>query len=223
MNVLGQLGVVLGGLALAAVLLRLNFWRALLFLFPGTVRIEPEAPADQMDLPDALAPLAGQLQALGFTPLGSHEEKPLLQRATRSYDWAHPGERVFATLHLGADDLPRLYLLTPLAMGGPGSSGDGFVVTASYRRPALDLPGYRSGSLDDASPERLLRAHVRRLEGLGPVAVSNFTWEGRVQAGRAWYQGLGRKEIRRQNLQGLLWTAIALAIVASSFLGRRAG
>ncbi|RKH64240.1 hypothetical protein [Corallococcus llansteffanensis] len=216
MNVLGQLGVVVAGLVLAVVLLRLNFWRALLFLFPGTVRIEPEAPADQMDLPDALAPLAGQLQALGFTPLGSHEEKPLLQRATRSYDWAHPGERVFATLHLGVDGLPRLYLLTPLAPGG-------FVVTASYRRPALDLPGYRSGSLEDASPERLLRAHVRRLEGLGPVAASDFTWDGRVQAGRAWYQGLGRKEIRRQNLQGLLWTAIALAIVASSFLGRRAG
>ena len=219
MSVLGQLGVVLGGLALAVVLLRLNFWRALLFLFPGSVRIEPEAPADQMDLPDALAPLAGQLQALGFTPLGSHEEKPLLQRATRSYDWAHTGERVFATLHLGTDDLPRLYLLTPLASGDSG----GFVVTASYRRPALDLPGYRSGSLEDASPERLLRAHVRRLEGLSPGAAGDFTWEGRVQAGRAWYQGLGRKEIRRQNLQGLLWTAIALAIVASSFLGRRAG
>ncbi|NBD11424.1 hypothetical protein [Corallococcus silvisoli] len=216
MNVLGQLGVAVAGLVLAGVLLALNFWRALLFLFPHTVRVEPEAPADQMNLPDALAPLAGQLQALGFTPLGSHEEKPLLQKATRSYDWAHAGERVFATLHLGNGEGPRLYLLTPLASGG-------FVVTASYRRPALDLPGYRSGSLEDASPERLLRAHVRRLDGWEPAGPEAFSWEGRVQAGRAWYQGLGRKEIRRQNLQGLLWTAIALAIVASAFLGQRAG
>ncbi|RKH22454.1 hypothetical protein D7Y13_31715 [Corallococcus praedator] len=216
MNVLGQLGFVVASLVLAGVLLFLNFWRTLLFLFPGTVRIEPEAPADQMDLPEALAPLEGQLQALGFTPLGSHEEKPLLQKATRSYDWAHPGERVFATLYLGRDDLPRLYLLTPLASGG-------FVVTAGYRRPALDLPGYRSGSLEGASPERLFRAHVRRLDGLDRAEPGAFTWEGRVQAGRSWYQGLGRKEIRRQNLQGLLWTAIALAIVAGAFLGRRAG
>ena len=216
MNVLGQLGVAVAGLVLAGVLLFLNFWRALLYLLPHSVRVEPEAPADQMDLPDSLSPLAGQLQALGFTPVGSHEEKPLLQKATRSYDWAHPGERVFATLHEGGDLLPRLYLLTPLASGG-------FVVTASYRRPALDVPGYRSGSLEDAAPERLLRAHVRRLEGLEPAGPEGFTWEGRVQAARAWYQGLGRKEIRRQNLQGLLWTAIALAIVASAFLGRRAG
>jgi hypothetical protein len=215
-SVLGQLGVAVAGLVLAGVLLFLNFWRALLFLVPHTVRVEPEAPGDQMDLPDVLAPLAEQLQALGFTSLGSHEEKPLLQKATRSYDWAHPQERVFATLHLGGDETPRLYFLTPLA-------GGGFVVTASYRRPALDLPAYRSGSLEDAAPERLLRAHVRRLEGLAPEGPEVFTWEGRVEAGRAWYRGLGRREIRRQNLQGLLWTAIALAIVASAFLGRRAG
>ncbi|MBU8896104.1 hypothetical protein DRW03_05745 [Corallococcus sp. H22C18031201] len=214
MHVFTQLGIVLGGLVLAGVLLSLNFWRALLYLFPRSVRVEAEAPADQMALPEALRPLARQLEALGFVALGSHEEKPLLQRASRSYDWAHPTEQVFATLHEGRQGAPRLYLLTPLAP-------EGFVITADYRRPALDLPGrYRSGSLDDASPERLLRAHARRLEGLSPTG--DFTWEGRVQAGRSWYQGLGRHEIRRQNLQGLLWTAIALAIVASAFLGRRA-
>lgn len=213
MNVLTELGIAVAGLVLAVVLLVMNLWRAILFLFPSSVRVEPEAPADQMDLPLELGAVATQLQALGFVPLGSHEEKPRLQRATRSYDWAHPGERVFATLYLGADDSPRLYLLTPLAP-------EGFVITSGYRRPAMELPGrYRSGSLEDASPERLLRAHLRRLEGLTPSG--DFTWEGRVQAGRSWYQGLGRKEIRRQNLQGLLWTVMAVAIVASAFLGRR--
>ncbi|MFP2930423.1 hypothetical protein ACLESO_35540 [Pyxidicoccus sp. 3LG] len=214
MNILVELGIAVAGLVLAVVLLALNFWRAILYLFPGSVRVEPEAPADQMDLPSELGPLATQLQALGFVPLGSHEEKPRLQRATRSYDWAHPAERVFATLHLGQDDSPRLYFLTPLAP-------EGFVITAGYRRPAMEIPGvYRSGSLEDASPERLLRAHLRRMEGLTP-ATGEFTWEGRVEAGRSWYRGHGRKEIRRQNLQGLLWTVMALAIVASAFLGRR--
>jgi hypothetical protein len=214
MNVLAQLATALAGLGLAVTLLALNFWRAVLYLFPARVLVEPEAPADQMNLPSELEPVAEQLRALGFLPLGSHEEKPPLRRASLSYDYAHPGERVFATLHQGSNGAPRLYLLTPLAP-------EGFVITAGYRRPALDIPGrYRSGSLEEASPERLFRAHLKRLEGLSPTG--DFTWEGRVEAGRSWYRGLGQKEIRRQNLPGLLWTVAALAIVASAFLGGRA-
>jgi hypothetical protein len=213
-NILVQLATALAGLGLAVSLLVLNLWRAALFLFPSRVRVEPDAPADQMKLPTELAPAAEQLRASGFIPLGSHEEKPPLRRATLSYDYAHPGERVFATLHLGPDGAPRLYFLTPLAP-------EGFVITAGYRRPALEIPGlYRSGGLEEAPPERLFRAHLKRLEGLSPTG--DFTWEGRVEAGRSWYRGLGQKEIRRQNLPGLLWTVAALAIVASAFLGGRA-
>lgn len=212
MNALTELATALAGLVLALMLLRLNFWRAVLYLAPTSVRVEAEAPADQMDLPPELAPMAEKLRALGFTALGSHEEKPRFHPATRSYDFARPAERIFATLHLGRDATPRLYFLTPLAP-------EGFVITASYRRPALELPGYRSGGLEDASPERLYRAHLRRLEGLTPAG--EYTWEGRVDAGRSWYQGLGQKEIRKQNLAGLLWTLAALAIVASAFVGGR--
>jgi len=214
MNVFGELATVVAGLVLAVTLFWLNLWRAVLVLFPASVRVEPEAPADQMELPEACEPQARQLRALGFVPLGSHEEKPRLRAATRSYDYAHPGERVFATLHLGPDQQPRLYLLTPLAP-------EGFVITAGYRRASLDIPGrYRAGGLEDAAPDRLLRAHLKRLEGLTPTG--DFTWEGRVATGRSWYRGLGQKEIRRQNLPGLLWTVAALAIVASAFLGGRA-
>jgi len=214
MNVFGELATVVAGLVLAVTLFWLNLWRAVLVLFPASVRVEPEAPADQMDLPQECAAQAGQLKALGFLPLGSHDEKPRLRAATRSYNYAHPGEKVFATLHLGPDGQPRLYFLTPVAP-------DGFVITAGYRRAALDIPGrYRAGGLEDAAPDRLLRAHLKRLEGLTPSG--EFTWEGRVAAGRSWYRGLGQKEIRRQNLPGLLWTVAALAIVASAFLGGRA-
>lgn len=214
MNVFVQLGTALVGLGLAVTLLVLNYWRAVLYLFPARVRVEPDAPGDRMELPSALEPAAAQLQALGFTPLGSHEEKPLFRRASFSYDYALPGERVFATLHLGPNGAPRLYFLTPLAP-------EGFVITAGYKRPALDIPGrYRSGGLEDVPPERLFRAHLKRLEGVTPTG--DFTWEGRVEAGRSWYRGLGQREIRRQNLPGLLWTVAALAIVASAFLGGRA-
>jgi hypothetical protein len=213
MNVFVPMVTVVVGMALATALLWLNLWRATIYLFPALVRVEPEAPADQMNLPSELSPAEDQLRALGFHALGNHEEKPPLGRATLSYDYAHPGERVFATLHLGPEGAPRLYFLTPLAP-------EGFVVTANYRRPALDIPGrYRSGSLEEASPERLFRAHLRRLEGLTPTG--DFSWEGRVEAVRSWYRGLGQIEVRRQNLPGLLWTVAALAIVASAFLGGR--
>lgn len=211
MNALVELVLVLTVLGAAVKLLLLNFWRAVLFLFPASVHVRPEAPAERMDLPAELAPLEGQLRALGFVPLGRHVEKPRFHQGTRSYDFAHPGARTFATLHFASGGRPCLYLLTPLAP-------EGFVLTAGYQRPGFDLPGrYRSGGFPEASPERLLQAHQERLEGLSPV--EHFTWDARLQAGQAWYRGAGQREIRRQNLQGLLWTFVALAIVAGLFLG----
>jgi hypothetical protein len=211
MNPLAELLLTLAVLGVAVKLLLLNFWRAVLFLFPASVRLLPEAAADRMEPPPELAPLVGQLRALGFVPLGRHLEKPRFQQGTRSYDFAHPGERTFATVHFSPDGRPRLYLLTPLAP-------EGFVLTAGYKRPGFEVPGrYRSEGLADAPPERLLQAHRERLQGLTPA--EHFTWEERLNAGQAWYRGPGQREIRRQNLQGLLWTVVALAIVAGLFLG----
>ncbi|MFL5352261.1 hypothetical protein [Archangium sp.] len=211
MSPLAELLLTLAVLGMAVKLLLLNFWRAFLFLFPTSVRLLPEAPAEAMELPPELAPLAGQLRGLGFVPLGRHLEKPRFQQGTRSYDFAHPGERAFATLHFSPGTGPRFYLLTPLAP-------EGFVLTAGYQRPTFEVPGrYRSGGIADASAERLLQAHRERLQGLSPG--EHFTWDARLQAGQAWYRGPGQREIRRQNLQGLLWTVVALAIVAGLFLG----
>ncbi|HEX8437376.1 hypothetical protein [Archangium sp.] len=211
MNAVIQLVIAIAMLGMAGMLLFLNFWRAVLFFFPDSVRVRPVAPGDAMGLPLALTPLASQLRALGFVPLGAHEEKPRFRRATRAYDFAHPTERAFATLHFAADGKPRLYLLTPLAP-------EGFVLTFGYPRPGFEVPGrYRSGGLAETSPERLLRAHQERLQGLVPT--EDFSQDARLRAGQAWYRGPGQKEIRRQNVQGVLWTVVALAIVASLFLG----
>ncbi len=211
MNAVVQLLIALAMLGMAGMLLFLNFWRAFLFFFPDSVRVRPMAPADRMDLPLELAPLANQLRALGFASLGAHEEKPRFRRGTRAYDFVHPAERAFATLHFTADGKPRLYFITPLAP-------EGFVLTFGYPRPGFEVPGrYRSGGVAESSPERLLRAHQERLQGLVPT--EDFSQDARLRAGQAWYRGPGQKEIRRQNLQGLLWTVVALAIVASFFLG----
>ncbi|WP_375767499.1 hypothetical protein NR798_38355 [Archangium gephyra] len=211
MSPLAELLLVLAVLGMAVKLLLLNVWRAVLFLAPGSVSVRPEAPAEGMQLPPELAPLAGQLQAQGFVPLGRHVEKPRFQKGSVSYDFAHPGAHTFATLHFSPQGEPRLYLLTPLAP-------EGFVLTADYQRPGFEVPGrYRSGGVPGASVERLFQAHRMRLQGFQPS--EDFTWQERLRSGQAWYRGLGQREIRRQNVQGLLWTLVALAIVAGLFLG----
>ena len=212
MNVLVQLLVTLAVLGAAVKLLLLNFWRAVLFISPGSARLLPESPDPDEPLPPALAPRAEELRALGFVPLGVHREKPRFQAGTRSHDFVHPGERAFATLYLTAAGQPHLYLLTPLAP-------EGYVLTADHKRPGFELAGrYRVEGVAGASPERLLRHHRERCQGL--PGADDLSWERRLQVGRAWYQGAGQREIRRQNLQGLLWTLVALAIVLLLFIPR---
>lgn len=190
---------VLGG---ALWLLATHAWRALRFLAPAAVRVEPDAPAGQAPLPDALAPVGAALEALGFRPLGTHEEQSPLRRPVRAWDWALAAAPVYATLREGTG----LELVTPL----PGGGG---VVTADRRRPVLDAPGLRTGGLPHAAPERLLRAHLRRCEGLAPPPL-DASLDGRVDAARAWYRGPGRRDVRRQQLRGLLLCLAALLVLA---------
>ncbi|ATB28137.1 hypothetical protein [Melittangium boletus] len=210
LNALVELVLVLAVLAMAVKLLLLNVWRAWLFLFPTRVQLLPEASGET---PPELVPWARRLQELGFVPLGAHVQKSRFQRGTRSHDFAHPGERAFATLYLSALGGPRLYLLTPLAGGGA-------VLTEGAPSSARVLFGLsRAGESVSVPPEVLLQTHRERLKGLAPGA--DFTSHGRLLAGRAWFQGPGQREIRRQSLPGLLWTLVALAMVAFLFVGGR--
>src|SRR5687767_10213246 len=85
---------------LAAFLLYRYASRALLVLAPHKVLVEADTPADAMKLPAGLESAAAVVQALGFVPIGSHIEKAPLARPTVSYDYVHPQDRAFATLHL---------------------------------------------------------------------------------------------------------------------------
>lgn len=212
---LPDIAVVGGVLAVAFWMLKANLWRAVLCLSPASLALEGDAPADAMKLPRELEPLAGQLVALGFSPLGSHLEKPRFSRETECFDYVHAAEGAFATLSASRAGVSRLYLLTR-------TDSEGFVLTASYRRPARELPGrYFSGTLEGAPPERLLAAHRRRVAAMGRPQ-GPFTLEGRLEAARAWFVGPGRSEIRQANVVGLLWTACAIGMVAAAIFGRRA-
>lgn len=205
---IGKLVLICAG---ALALLRWNLWRAILFLRPQATTVEPDAPADQSKPPAPLEKTEAELSALGFAKLGTHLERSPLSKTRLGFDYAHPGERVFATAFLSPRGEPRLYFLTPTANGG-------FVITADHRRPAHEVPGrYLSGGMDETSPERIFKAHLRRVATVGEPQMTP-TLEARVEAGRAWYAGPGRREVRQQNALGLLWTLGSLGMVGAAFL-----
>jgi hypothetical protein len=205
--------LVLAAAAAAVLVLRFMLWRALLVFAPSSVRVEPEDPPGQARMPAPLARVAAQLDALGFAPLGTHSERPPLGPITLCFDFARPADRTFATGWVMRDGAPRLYFLSVLA-------GGGFVITANYRRPARTVHGqYLSGGLEDVSPERVLKAHLRLLDGR--ALSGELSLDGRVGAARAWYAGPGRAEVRQQNFPGLLWSVGTLGMVAAAILARR--
>ena len=185
--------------------------RALLFLSAGTVRVDPEEPADVVTVPGALEATWAALQALGFTLLGSHSEKPRLGRAALFYDALQAEAGVYASLSVSPRGAAHLTLFTP----GPG----GGAVTASFRRPAREVPGrYLAGAIDGATPERLYKVHLRRLADLRERSPLAPTLEGRVQAGRTWYAEQGASELRASNTIALLWTCGGLALTVAALL-----
>ncbi len=192
----------------AAALLRVFAWRALLFLRPQLVRVEPDTPADVTTVPGALEGEWDDLHRLGFTLLGSHLERHPLGPELVFYDGVHPEQPVCGSVFLGPDGSKRLMLLT--------RSADGYVITTNYRLASLEVPGrYLAGGIEGASAERLLKAHLRRMTELRePRRLDSL--EKRVEAAREWFAGAGKPELRQQHAVALLWTLGALGMVGAA-------
>ena len=194
----------------ALVLLRFQAWRAVLCLRPQAVSVEVETPADVTPVPGELEDTWGELQKLGFSLLGAHSEKAPLAPARWFLDAVHPVHPVAASLSVGLDEQDHLVFFT--------QSDRGFVITANYRRPSFEVPGaYLAGGLDGASPERCLKAHLRRVPEIGAPKVLQ-TIEERVVAAREWYSRSGKPELRQQHAVGLLWTLGALGMVCAALV-----
>jgi hypothetical protein len=219
-----------GVLVAALVVLWFQGWRALLFLRPGSARVEVETPADVTTVPEELADTWGELQKLGFTLLGVHSEKTPLAPRRFFLDGVHATEPVNVSLPFLSDG-PEALVAARRVLGGrdePESEGElfelvtqsdrGFVFTANYKRLAREVPGaYLSGGLDGASPERVLKAHLRRVPEVGtPKRLE--TLDSRVLAAREWYARSGKPELRQQHAVGLLWTLGALGMVCAALL-----
>lgn len=195
------------------ILLRLHLWRAIVFLWPPSIRIEAETPDASVMVPGALEPLWDALRAAGFAPLGSHLEAPRLNKPTLLYDAALESKGVYASVFEGPDGKAKLVLVSRV--------GDAFAVTANHQRPAREVPGrYLSGGLEGASAERVLKAHLRRLATLG-APEGPFDFEQRLDTARRWLRGPGQAELRMRHAVGFLWAVGALLLLAVAAFGRR--
>lgn len=187
-----------------------NLWRALLFIKPASIAVFADEPAEP--LPVELQPLANDLRALGFVPLGSHLERPPLGPTTRLFDFVHRDANTFATAYFARGGAPRLFFLTLLADGG-------CVLTSNYRRPMKPIPGrYLSAHYESWPLKRLLAAHLRMASGRPAQQATDMA--SRITAARRWFETFGAAEIRQVNLPGLLWTLGTLGMVAAALLSR---
>lgn len=221
-----QLLFVLAG----AVSLWANLWRALVFLTPRAVIIEIEDGTPDAPVPGWLESTAELLRSLGFVPLGTFSERHRLGPTRTSWAFHHAEHRTFA---LVADSplVRRASVLVPpeprLEREGPAArvtlftaAPTGFLLSSNFRRPGADVPGrHLAGGLPGATPDRLFRAHLRRIPEIGP-GRDGATLDALLALVHEWHHGVGRSELRRQHAVGLLWTVGGLGMVAGPLVGR---
>lgn len=206
--------VSLGALGLAVGVLRFQLWRALAFVFPRKLEVEPDAPADQMAPPQSLQPRIDALVRCGFVPLGRHTERRPLGPLALTYDFAAPGEQTYAMLVCSPGGESGLTFLSPLAENG-------FVVTSDYRRPARSIPGrYEAGGVDGGEPARVYRAHRKRMERMVGTQQFEAALEGCVAAVVRCNALWGSAEVRQRHLFALLWTLGSLGMVVVVWMDR---
>ncbi len=185
--------------------------RALLFVVPS-VRVwgEPGKPprsARRLRLGDAL-------EDLGFSSLGiAHEASALGARPVEGDVYANAPRGVFAdVVEPRPGEGPGVVFFTPFPSGAA-------VLTASFRRSTIATSDVQAGGIPDAPLHAVLAAHevavARFAARHGPPTVT-ADLEARLSAARAWFQGEGRRELRRENAMAFAIMLFGLVLLASA-------
>jgi hypothetical protein len=146
-----------------------------------------------------------ELEELGFAPLGVTAERRPLARTKRMWTMGNPEDGSFAVIEPIRNEA-WLQFVTPF-------EGGATVITADYRRPSVEEPGYLAGGLPAGSPIEVLAAHRRRVQRLvddGKQPVGRASLDARVETCSAFYShGPGKREIRRREVKGMMFTTVA--------------
>lgn len=185
--------------------------RALLFLWPA-VRVWGEAGAGPRSA--RRLRLGASLEELGFRPLGiQHARGALGALSTQDDVYAAEDRGAFAdVVEGGRREGPGVVFFTPF-------EGGAAVLTASFPRRAIATERVQAGGLPGAPLPAVLAAHevaVQRFsERYGRPAVS-ATLEARLAAARAWFEGEGRRELRRVHASAFAILLFGAALFASA-------
>lgn len=185
--------------------------RALLFVAP-TVRVWGDAGASPGSA--RRLRLGAELEELGFTSLGVQHARSALG-ALSTADDAYAAERrgAFADVVEGRrGDGPGVVFFTPF-------QGGAAVLTANFPRRSVATERVQAGGIPDAPLEAVLAAHQVAVERFaarfGPPAVS-ADLDARLAATRAWFEGEGRRELRRVHASAFAILLFGVALLASA-------
>ncbi len=190
-------------------------WRnlpgALAFVRPGWIRAKIAGGPDAVSARGpAMRQMLGDLEELGFQPLGLIAEGRPLAATRHELVLAHPEARCFAGVRPVKNEA-WLSFVTPFSDGAT-------VITTDYHWPSIDEGDYLAGGLPGSSPLDVLNAHRRRVQRFvdaGHPLDDRFTLEARAEAGRAFYAtGPGRRDTRRREIRGMVFSSVALIWVA---------
>lgn len=194
-------------------------WRylpgALLFVHPGWIRSRivggPETATSAVRGP-AMREMAREIEDLGFEPLGLVVEKRPLGRSQRQLVYGSAEERTYAVVAPVGNEA-WLRFVTHFSDGA-------VVITADYRWPSVEEPGYLAGGLPSGSPAEILATHRRRVQRFvdeGRSLEEEQTLEGWVRSSDRYYaKGPGKREVRRREVMGMMFTtALIVAVVLS--------
>lgn len=193
------------------------FWRnlpgALSFVRPGSIRCRIGGGPDAVGLAatgPAMREMIREIEELDFEPLGLLVEKRPLRRGRRELIYANPDTHSFAVVAPVGNEA-WLHYVTPFVDGAT-------VITADYRWPSVEEPDYLAGGLPGGGPLEILNTHKRRVQRFvdeGRVVDERYTLEARAEGCDAFYaRGPGRREVRRREIKGLMFTTAALVVVA---------
>lgn len=184
---------------------RFMLWRAVLFMWPQSLQLETDEPAEGVRLPDTLAAAQNELLQLGFERLGSHVEKAWLMPSRTFFDYVHRAEGLYASLVEGVSS-------SKVSFWSENATG-ALVVTGNYPRLALEIPRqYLSGALEEASVSRVFRAHLALMK-TQQARSEEMTQEARLALAQRWLKGPGRRELRWKHVRGWLWSLASLGML----------
>jgi hypothetical protein len=184
--------------------------RALLFLAPA-VRVWGEAGAAPGSA--RRLRLGAALEDLGFNSLGVQHARSALGAFSADDDVYVAEERgAFADVVERQREGPGVVFFTPF-------EGGAAVLTASFPRRAIATERVQAGGIPDAPLEAVLAAHEVAVERFAarygkPAVAADL--EARLAAARSWFQGEGRRELRRVHAPSFAIVLFGLALFASA-------